>query len=66
MVVNYDLPTDYSQYIHRIGRSGRFGRKGIAINLIVESEWTHIEAIKKEYNTNINELPPNFEKHIII
>ena len=33
LVINYDLPTNRENYIHRIGRSGRFGRKGVAINV---------------------------------
>ena len=34
LVINFDLPNDPSKYIHRIGRSGRFGKKGLSINLI--------------------------------
>lgn len=36
LVINYDLPTNRENYIHRIGRSGRFGRKGVAINFVTE------------------------------
>jgi len=38
LVINYDLPTSREIYIHRIGRSGRFGRKGVAINFVKEQE----------------------------
>ncbi len=38
VVVNYDLPTNKEIYMHRIGRSGRFGRKGIAINFVTEAD----------------------------
>jgi len=64
MVINYDLPFDNAQYLHRIGRSGRFGRKGIAISFVLENEWKIIESIKSHYNTLIEALPPNFEKHL--
>jgi superfamily II DNA/RNA helicase len=64
LVINFDLPGDFETYIHRIGRSGRFGKKGIAINLITKFEWTNIEAIKKHYTTNIEQLPEQFEKYI--
>lgn len=36
LVINYDLPTNRENYIHRIGRSGRFGRKGVAINFVTQ------------------------------
>ncbi|PIO57518.1 helicase protein, partial [Teladorsagia circumcincta] len=38
LVINYDLPTNRENYIHRIGRSGRFGRKGVAINFITDHD----------------------------
>jgi translation initiation factor 4A len=63
LVVNYDLPNEKEQYIHRIGRSGRFGRKGIAINLITEAEWVKIEALQIYYNTKIEMLPENFNAY---
>ena len=41
LVINYDLPTNRENYIHRIGRSGRFGRKGVAINFVTEVRKPH-------------------------
>ena len=38
LIINYDLPTDTAKYIHRIGRSGRFGRKGVAINFVTSGD----------------------------
>uniref|UniRef100_A0A2K6M6U7 Helicase C-terminal domain-containing protein n=1 Tax=Rhinopithecus bieti TaxID=61621 RepID=A0A2K6M6U7_RHIBE len=38
LVINYDLPTSHENYIHRIGRRGRFGRKGVAINFVTEED----------------------------
>jgi len=64
MVINYDIPTDPSQYIHRICRSGRYGKKGIAINFVTKSQWTSISAIQKQYKTKIEDLPLDFENHI--
>ena len=61
LVVNYELPTDKSQYIHRIGRTGRYGRKGAAINLIAgTTEEKLLEGIEQYYSTAIQELPENF------
>eukprot|EP00595_Chromulina_sp_UTEXLB2642_P001837 CAMPEP_0196763382 /NCGR_PEP_ID=MMETSP1095-20130614/3995_1 /TAXON_ID=96789 ORGANISM="Chromulina nebulosa, Strain UTEXLB2642" /NCGR_SAMPLE_ID=MMETSP1095 /ASSEMBLY_ACC=CAM_ASM_000446 /LENGTH=407 /DNA_ID=CAMNT_0042116467 /DNA_START=64 /DNA_END=1287 /DNA_ORIENTATION=- len=59
LVINYDLPTNRENYIHRIGRSGRFGRKGVAINFITEGDIRYMRDIEQFYNTQINELPNN-------
>ena len=48
VVINYDLPTDKEMYMHRIGRSGRFGRKGIAINFVTPKEISTIRDIEGE------------------
>lgn len=57
LVINYELPIQRENYIHRIGRSGRFGRKGASINLITERERRMQSEIEKYYNTTVNELP---------
>ncbi|KGG49957.1 hypothetical protein DI09_99p20 [Mitosporidium daphniae] len=57
VVINYDLPTSKENYIHRIGRSGRFGRKGVAINLITEDDVKDLKEIESFYNTHIDEMP---------
>jgi translation initiation factor 4A len=57
MVVNYDLPYEPETYIHRIGRCGRFGRKGIAINLVNSRDYDKIGYIETHYETKIAELP---------
>jgi len=59
MVINYDLPDDVSNYVHRIGRSGRFGRKGVAINLLVSNDLRKANEIERYYSTNMHELPGN-------
>ncbi|KAA6383825.1 MAG: putative Eukaryotic initiation factor 4A [Streblomastix strix] len=62
LVMNYDLPTEKEQYIHRIGRSARFGRKGIAINLVTEEDGAQLQEIQKFYQTKVEELPDNIKE----
>lgn len=57
LVVNYDLPLAREQYIHRIGRTGRFGRKGLAISLVKTEEIKLLKDIEQFYATSIEELP---------
>ncbi|RZS20818.1 hypothetical protein BHM03_00053371 [Ensete ventricosum] len=59
MVINYDLPTQPENYLHRIGRSGRFGRKGTAINFVTRDDERMLFDIQKFYNVVIEELPSN-------
>jgi translation initiation factor 4A len=59
LVINYDLPTNRENYIHRIGRSGRFGRKGVAINFITPGDIRYMKDIEQFYNTQIEEMPAN-------
>eukprot|EP01132_Coremiostelium_polycephalum_P002923 gene2923-3641_t len=64
LVINYDLPNNVESYIHRIGRSGRFGRKGVAINLVTDSERHKIDDLSRHYNTYINEMPQNIGDYL--
>jgi len=57
LVINYDLPSKMQTYLHRIGRSGRFGRKGAAINFVTPNDARYLSGIEKHFNTEINELP---------
>lgn len=59
-VINFDIPKSVHTYLHRIGRSGRWGRKGTAINFITKKDFKQMKDIENYYNTNINELPQNF------
>lgn len=59
LVINYDLPTNKENYIHRIGRGGRFGRKGVAINFVTNEDVGAMREIEKFYSTQIEELPAN-------
>eukprot|EP00038_Savillea_parva_P005629 m.159351 g.159351 ORF g.159351 m.159351 type:complete len:425 (-) comp11780_c0_seq1:186-1460(-) len=59
LVINYDLPTNRENYIHRIGRGGRFGRKGVAINFLTSDDVRTLQDIEQFYNTQIEEMPMN-------
>lgn len=59
LVLNYDLPSNKENYIHRIGRSGRFGRKGVAINFVSEEDVRALRELEQFYNTQIEEMPVN-------
>ncbi|URE01025.1 eukaryotic initiation factor [Musa troglodytarum] len=59
LVINYDLPTQPENYLHRIGRSGRFGRKGVAINFVTVDDERMLFDIQRFYNVVIEELPSN-------
>jgi len=59
-VINYDIPKCVHNYLHRIGRSGRWGRKGFAINLVTKQDIYDMHAIEKHYTITIDELPSSF------
>eukprot|EP00771_Trimastix_marina_P000477 gnl/Trimastix_PCT/1499.p2 GENE.gnl/Trimastix_PCT/1499~~gnl/Trimastix_PCT/1499.p2 ORF type:complete len:411 (+),score=157.96 gnl/Trimastix_PCT/1499:55-1233(+) len=59
VVINYDLPNNRELYIHRIGRSGRYGRKGVAINFVKEDDIRILRDIEQFYSTQIDEMPMN-------
>jgi superfamily II DNA/RNA helicase len=60
VVINFDLPRDIHNYLHRIGRSGRWGRKGTGINLITRRDILKMKEIEQYYSTQIQELPSEF------
>lgn len=57
LVINYDLPTNPENYIHRIGRSARFGRKGVAINFVTNQDVETLRSLERMYETEIREMP---------
>merc|ERR1719189_2661754 len=57
LVINYDLPSNMENYLHRIGRSGRFGRKGAAINFVANQDVQKMRDIQRYYHTQIEEMP---------
>ena len=64
LVINFDLPRDKETYIHRIGRSGRYGRKGVSINLVTTDEMNSMKEIETFYNTKVEEMPKNIVDYL--
>ena len=60
LVINFDIPKCVHNYLHRIGRSGRWGRKGVGINFITRRDVSKMKEIEAHYSTQINEMPANF------
>lgn len=66
LVINFDMPVkklkdgsldvDYETYLHRIGRTGRFGTRGIAINLVGKREMANLMKIEQFYKTKIDQM----------
>lgn len=59
LVINYDLPMDIENYLHRIGRSGRRGRKGVSINFVTRNDVQKMRDIEEYYSTQVKEMPEN-------
>lgn len=62
LVINYELPIEKENYIHRIGRSGRFGRKGTAINLLCNEDTSDMEDIKRVFKIEMQSLPQDLSE----
>ena len=60
VVINFDIPKCVHKYLHRIGRSGRWGRKGVGINFITRIDVEKIKEIEAFYSCQIQEMPANF------
>jgi translation initiation factor 4A len=65
LVINYELPSNRENYIHRIGRAGRYGRKGTTINLLVPEESSMMDNICNYYSIKMNEVPANLNDLIV-
>jgi superfamily II DNA/RNA helicase len=63
-VINFDITKCPHKYLHRIGRSGRWGRKGMAINFVTKHDVDSMKKIETHYSINIQELPVNFSGDI--
>ena len=61
LVINFDIPKCVHNYLHRIGRSGRWGRKGVGINLITRRDVSKMKEIEAHYSTQITEMPASFD-----
>jgi len=65
LVINYDLPKEKESYIHRIGRSGRYGRKGVAINFVMSQyDSRTLKDIEGFYSTQIEEMPMDVSSYL--
>ena len=62
VVINFDFPKNSETYLHRIGRSGRFGHLGIAISFVTDDDLKNYYTIKKELDTDIDPMPQNIDK----
>ena len=60
VVINFDVPNSKHTYLHRIGRGGRYGRKGLAINFVTRRDVPKMKEIVEWYQTDIPDLPDNF------
>lgn len=58
-VINYDVPSSAKSYLRRVGRAGRYGRRGAAITLLVDEDQTHFEQIQKALPFECDPLPAN-------
>ncbi|KAH8151788.1 uncharacterized protein LAJ45_04410 [Morchella importuna] len=66
VVINFDFPKNAETYLHRIGRSGRFGHLGLAINLINWEDRFNLYKIEQELGTEIQPIPPTIDKKLYV
>lgn len=64
VVINFDFPKMSETYLHRVGRSGRYGHLGLAINFVTNTDKTHLMKIETELNTEIQPLPKEIDKSL--
>tara|TARA_A100001015_G_C14664839_1_gene584501 strand:- start:25 stop:726 length:702 start_codon:yes stop_codon:yes gene_type:complete len=64
IVINFDITRDINTYLHAIGRSGRYGRKGLAINFVTKFDIDQMKRIERHYKIDIKELPSNINELI--
>jgi len=66
VVINFDFPRNSETYLHRIGRSGRFGHLGIAVNLITYEDRFTLHKIEKELITEIKPIPKSIDTKLYV
>merc|ERR1711972_1231253 len=64
VVINFDFPKNSETYLHRIGRSGRFGHLGMAVNLITYDDRFNLYKIEQDLKTEIKPIPPTIDKEL--
>ena len=66
VVINFDFPKNSETYLHRIGRSGRFGHLGLAINLVTYEDRFNLYRIEQELGTEIQPIPQNIDRSLYV
>ena len=66
VVINFDFPKNSESYLHRIGRSGRFGHLGLAVNLITLDDQAAMRRMEVELGTQIRAIPPNIDRSLYV
>ena len=64
VVINFDFPKNAETYLHRIGRSGRFGHLGLAVNMITYEDRFNLYRIEQELATEIKPIPPTIDRSL--
>jgi len=64
LIINYDLPRNLANYVHRIGKSGRFGRKGVAITLVTNDDMKTLPELEEFYHTQVPEMPATVVEYL--
>lgn len=63
VVINFDMPNESDQYLHRVGRAGRFGTKGLAISFISSQEDTDVlKDVQDRFEVKVEDLPTTIDK----
>jgi len=64
VVINFDMPKAAETYLHRIGRSGRFGHLGLAVNMITRDDVENLYRIEQELSTEVKPIPPSIDRSL--
>lgn len=64
VVVNFDFPSSSETYLHRVGRSGRFGHLGLAVNFITDRDKDNLMRIESELGTSILPIPKDIDENL--
>ena len=65
-IINFDFPKNSATYLHRIGRSGRFGHLGLAVNLITINDKDYLRRVERELGTEIRPFPPLIDRSLYV
>ncbi len=66
VVINFDFPKNSETYLHRIGRSGRFGHLGLAVNLITINDKDSLRRVERELGTEIRPIPATIDRSLYV